>query len=360
MDISGVAEAFAAAPFQVNGWDSALKLMASATGSARGQLLAMGDRHLNFNWCTDVDEAYYSDFAAIEGYRADVNWRIAAMGKPFEVTHEAHYDVARAVSTNEAYLDHARRFDAEFGAQVVLTDRPDRFFGIASLHSASDGRTSEADRRALLAAAPHVVFAVRAQIAIEHQGVELLRGSLAAVRVAAILLDACGRFCALTPAAEAVLASGAFRCVQGLLAAAAPAYDRALQARIAAALAQRTPPASDLWVRAGGQCVLVEAFALPRGDWSFGFAPAVVVTFRAPVPIGRDDAARLAATLRLTPAEGEVVALLASGLSRTAIAAARGTSVATVISQLRAIFGKCDVGREAELVALAAAILGAR
>ena len=354
---STIAQAFANAPFTPNGWDSALKTMASATGSSRGQLLAVGERHLNFNWVTEIEAEYYEDFVAIEGHRPEVNWRIAATGEPFQLIHEEHYDAVRAVSTNEAYLHHIRRFDAEFGAQVLLLNRPGSFFGLAALHGAHDGRTSAADRRALMGAVPHVLAAIRAQTALEHQGADLLRGSLEAMRVAAVLLDARGTVCAITPAADAVLASGVFRIARGALNAVRSLHDRPLQAMIGRALAMRENVGGDLWVDVRSKPVLVEAFGLPRQDWAFGFAPAVVVTFRTPVSPGASDGARISAALRLTPAEGDIVALLAAGLSRSTIAATRRTSIQTVTSQLRSIFLKCDVRREAELVALAKAIV---
>ncbi|MBT2187059.1 helix-turn-helix transcriptional regulator [Sphingobium sp. H33] len=334
--------------------------MATATGSARGQLIFMGERHLGFNCVTNVSDDYFGDFVAIEGHRPEVNWRVAASGRPLEIIHEHHYDAARAVHTDERYLDHARRFDAEDGAQTVLATGASGLFGLATLRARNDGRTDERARATFGFAAHHALAAVRAQIALESQGAALVRGSLEALRVAAVLIDGNGMVCAVTPGAETVLASNSFKLVGQQLIATAKQDHIALQARIGAAMRGIDFAGPDMWTRIAGAACLVEVTSLPSMRWNFGFRPRLIVTFRFPVPIGRDDAARLAAALPLTQAEAEIVALLAAGLPRTNIAAVRGTSAETVGTQLRAIFGKCEVRREAELVALAVSRLSPR
>lgn len=347
---------FARAPFEQAGWDTALKGLASATGSSRAQLLAIGERHTLFNWVTDLDDGYLEDFLAIEGHRADVNYRVAA-ARGAEVAWEQHYDAVRAVSTNEAYMDHVRRWDAEHGAQLVLADEPQGFFGLAALHSASDGRTTEQDRQMLAAAAPHVMAAIRLQRALEHQGAELLRGSLDALRTAAVLLDATGRVCAVTAAAERLLAPDTLQVRAGTLRAARPDLDRALHMRIGLALAGHRASPFEMWLQAAHGPLLVEICALPRQAWNFGFAPSVIVTLKAPLGFTGEQGARLSAALELTRAEGEIVALLAQGHSRQDIARMRGVSAQTVTSQLRTIFQKAGVNREAELVSIARAVV---
>jgi len=49
--------------------------------------------------------------------------------------------------------------------------------------------------------------------------------------------------------------------------------------------------------------------------------------------------------------------LLAQGHSRKTVAQMRGVSVQTVVAQLRTIFQKCGVNREAELVAIARTVI---
>lgn len=355
-----IADAFARAPFEEGGWTDALRVMAGATGASRGQIVFMGERHARFNCVTDVSEDYYDDFVAIEAYRPEVNWRVAASAGPMEIVHETHYDAIRAHHTDERYLAHVRRFDAEHGVQTVLAHGGQGLFGLASLRAASDGRSNEAARETFAYAAGQALAAVRIQISLEHQAMEVARGSLDAVRVAAVLIDGDGRACGVTAGAEPVLASGAFRIAGGRLGAGNREEDARLQAALNGTLTGDPRASAEFWTRVAGSPCLVEVAVAPRLDWCFGYRPRAIVTFRFPVPVGRDDAARLTAALPLTQAEAEVVALLAAGLSRAAIAAARKTSVQTVNTQLRTIFGKCDVRREAELVARTVALLGAR
>lgn len=355
-----IEKAFANAPFSDNGWLDALHVMAEATSSARGQLIFMGERHLQFNRVTDAPAGYLDDFMAIEGYRPDVNWRVAAGGQPLEIIYEHHYDTVRAQHTDERYLQHVRRFDAEDGVQTVLAKGASGMVGLAALRARSDGRTDQASRAIFAYAARHALAAVRTQIALENQGSALVRGSLEALRVAAILIDGQGQVCAITPCAEPILATNAFRIVRNRLVATARPDDNTLQAQIMQALLSHDIAAQDFWTQVAGAACLVEVNPLPHDGWNFGFRPRLIVTFRFPIPIGRDDAGRLAAVLPLTDAEAEVVALLAAGLPRGKIAAIRGTSVETVGAQLRATFAKCDVHREAELVALAVTLLAPR
>ncbi|PZQ51894.1 MAG: helix-turn-helix transcriptional regulator [Novosphingobium pentaromativorans] len=348
-----LAELFARAPFEEGGWERALKTLASRTGSSRAQLLALGDRHAAFNWVTDADPSFLTEFDKIGGYRPDVNYRVASTRAPLELSWEAHYAEARAVSTNEAYLDYVRRHDAEFGVQMVLSQRVGVLFGLAALHGSKDGVTTEAQRDVFRQVGPAVLDAIRLQDAIEHQGADLLKGSLESMRNAAILLDAVGKVCGMTSAAQALLGPRTLQVRGGGLFAARPDLDQILQKRIAAALAGTADGPADLWLRGDNELLLIDARTLPRQDWTFGFAPRAIVTLRAPLALDQLPARRLAEALGLTLAEAEVVTLLAQGHSRQATAQLRGVSVQTVVAQLRTIFQKCGVNREAELVAIA-------
>ncbi|MFO0686840.1 MAG: helix-turn-helix transcriptional regulator [Sandaracinus sp.] len=65
------------------------------------------------------------------------------------------------------------------------------------------------------------------------------------------------------------------------------------------------------------------------------------------------------AALELTPAEREVATLAARGLDNAAIAAARGTSIPTIVNQLGAIYRKLGVSGRVGLSALFAGRSGA-
>lgn len=349
-----LAEAFLAAPFSEDGWDKALRKLAGATGSSRGHLIAINDRHARFNWLTDAPLDYGQTFVDIEAFRPEVNYRIGAMAPPMTVTHEADYDAHRQqVGTNEVYLNHARDLDGEFGCQAVLMQGEGAMIGIAMLHGKADGLSTIEQREVFAQCLPHALAGVRLQNAIDHQGTELLRGSLDMMRTAAMLVDGAGRVCAWTHPAEEVLRGGLLLIADGQLQAAHSGFDAMLQRTVGAAIASQAAPLQDLWVPAASPPLLIEVNPLPLRPWSFGFAPAAIITFRSPLRGDRLDGAVLAQALGLTRAEGDVAAMVAMGQSRQAIAAARCTSVQTVTAQMRSIFQKCGVRREAELVAIA-------
>lgn len=76
-----------------------------------------------------------------------------------------------------------------------------------------------------------------------------------------------------------------------------------------------------------------------------------LVVLYASNPNALEDCSRLVGKFGFTAAEAAVAAALAAGKSRADIAQSRGVSIATICAQLKAIFLKACVNREAELVA---------
>ena len=128
-----VENAFLAAPFEEDGWNAALRLFARRTGSSRAQLLGLGDDATLFNFMPDIDAAYQREFVEIEGWRPEVNWRVAASGRPLEILSEAHYDIARQHSGTDDYEEHIRKWDGVHGCQTVLVEGDGLLVGLAAL-----------------------------------------------------------------------------------------------------------------------------------------------------------------------------------------------------------------------------------
>jgi DNA-binding CsgD family transcriptional regulator len=80
----------------------------------------------------------------------------------------------------------------------------------------------------------------------------------------------------------------------------------------------------------------------------------VTVTDLSQTPAAAEKDLRL--IFALSPAEANVAALLARGCDVEEIAAERGTSIATVRTQIRQVFQKTEVSRIGELVSLVANI----
>ena len=351
---SPAAKAFAEAPFTEGGWESALRLLAAETGSARGQLIGIGGPALiPFNLITDVPACALQEFVEIDGGSPDRNFRVAASRATFEVIHEEDYAAAQPRLKDDIYNDFCRKWDIPHGVQTVLAQWDHSLIGLSVNRSARDGISSSAQRQAFAAAIPHALRAVRIQQAMDGQSARLVTESLEALKIAAFVLDWRGTVRAMTPAAERAVAAGTqLQLRQGRLHARSAKEDEALAAAINAALGSF---GSERTLRlAGGPQAEPPPLALficPLGlkAEAFGFAPKLLVVLRA-----RQDmevrADSLQRAFALTPGEAAVAAQIASGMTREEIAAVRGVAPSTIHTQLKSIFAKVGVSREVELV----------
>jgi DNA-binding CsgD family transcriptional regulator len=364
-EVREVENAFLAAPFEADGWNGALRLLARRTGSSRAQLLGIGDEAALFNFMPDIDPAYQREFLEIEAWRPEVNWRVAASGCPLEILSEAHYDVARQHSGTDEYEEHIRRWDGVHGCQTALVAGEGLLVGLAALRSERDGRTGRRDRKLFAAGATWALAAVRMQQAMAQRGAAMTVGAFDAIGIAAFLIDRHGAVAVLSAAAEAIVGArggGALCLRRGRLGAARRDTDPLLQAALARALdgasaegASAEGAMQQYWIgspKEGEGGLLCELFRLPRREWDFGFEPRVLVVARRAADIPAMRTAPLRAALGLTAAEAEIALRLANGEAREAIAATRGTSAQTLGTQVKSILRKSDVGREAELAAL--------
>lgn len=347
----GLADAFLNAPFLEHGWDIALRLLAEATGSARGQLIGIGGpAAIPFNLVTDTDERALGEFIAIDGGSPERNFRVAASGPPLEIIHEAHYEAAKRFIRDDVYDDFCRDYDIPHGIQTVLEQSGGALIGLAVNRTAREGRSSAEQRAVFAGAVPHALRAVRLQQAMEGQAAQLLRGTLETMSVAAFVLDFSGTVRAMTGGAEAAIAAGGHLLLsEGRLQAALHREQPALDGALRAAL--RRPGRSSAFVSFGRPHSVPAAVAvhpLGVGDQVFGFAPGALLVLRG--ERGDPDSQLLRTAYGLTSAEAAVAVQIAHGLDREQIARSRGVSAATIHSQLKAIFDKMGVRREVELV----------
>lgn len=356
----GLQQKFLNAAFEPGGWVAALEALASATHSARAQLIGVGGpAQIIFNHVANPgDNQHATEFVAINGGSPDVNWRVALATQPFAVVHEAQYQALRGHRQFGVYNDFARKYDIMHGCQMVLANDASGLLALTTLRSEADGMSSPDDLALFGAIAPTVLKAIRLQQAVEHQGANLLAGALEAMDAAAILLGSAGTVIAMTPAAADLAGSQEVLAVRGGI---LRATDRASDARLQKGLAKLLGPASGmtagrLWLaspNAASRGLVCELFGLPARDWNFGAAPTVLVSLRR-LDGGDADITMLRQAFDLSPAEAEIAVLLAQGLSRDEIALRRQVSSQTVASQIKAIFRKADVRRQAQLVALVA------
>lgn len=352
-----LADAFAAAAIDSSMWLPALDRLASATGSMRGQLIGIGgERSIPFNLVTNASDKMLADFVAIDGGSPDVNYRVgASIGTTLlTVVHEAHYAVAIPRLKTDVYVDSARDNDHPFGCQTNLFDDEDGLVGLALLRSAGDGPTTEGQRRIFAAAAPHVRSAVHIQRALDLDGAKLVTGAFEAMTSAAFICDALLRVCALTSAAERLVADGALRLSARRLSSARPDETEALDSAIRrAGCSVIPPPVCSVTIHGSNRelPLILDVTALPQRAWSLGVESRVLVVARRNRP-GYPQTTRLLRDIfGLTISEAEIVLALSEGTSRAEIAAMRDVSVSTVRTQIKNVFAKLGFAREGELIA---------
>jgi len=360
MDFNDVVQLFLSAPFGEDGWDAALRGLAKLTGSQSGQIIGISSRSGPvFNRISDhqVPELF-DQFEHEEWLYGDQNWRVASIAPPFEIRHEYHYDEVRAGRRTEMYDAAVELVDQPFGCQTVLLQQPGMMIGLSILRSREDGRTSEMHRDWFAQVAPYALTAARMQRSLEEEGARLLAGSLEAMSTAAFILDARGQVCALTSEAEGFVRDAQLIGLKdGTLFARNSGENDELAAALAAILPKLggTAVYRNIWLgtsRPIRERRFCEIFALPARPFGFGFVPHAMITVRAAGDIDACEREAVCRTLGLTAAEAEIAVLLSEGLSRELIALRRGTSASAVAVQLKSLFEKTGVSREAELVAL--------
>ena len=350
---------FLAAPFTPQGWETALRELARQTRSAHGELIAVGDRNLvTLNLATDLGEDFNRGFVEIDGGSAETNWRVANVDAPLTIKHESHYVASRRRMDCGIYDDFVNQYDLWNGCQTVLSLAPDHFVGMAMLRTTADGVTTESDRACFAVAARAAHDALQLQRSVDDQCSVLAAGALEAANVRALLFDGFGRLRAVTAVAEELIARCEHvRIINGRLSARDEYLNNKLQRILWKAL---NAPAGcttheRLWVGdrdVGHEGVHLEIMTLPHVEWNLGFAPRVLMVLHHSESIDESCIDLIADALHLTKSEAAVALMTANGVPRERIAQLRNTSSQTVNSQLKCIFRKTEINREAELVVL--------
>ncbi|MET0186641.1 MAG: hypothetical protein ABW210_14420 [Achromobacter sp.] len=354
-------EAFLKAALDTSLWHGALDQMATLVGASRAQLIGVDQRgEIAFNVMTGIDDAYVSDFLGVEGHHdASINYRIAASvgSKPGAVVWEEHYDAMQARIGDNAYTEVCDRHDQPFGCQTSLAVEDGTLVGLALMRTRKAGRTHHEQRAFFAAAASAAQTALRLQQSIEQRGMAITHGALELVGTPVVLVDGFGRVATMTGAADTLVTTHPALGVQErMLVAARSSETRSLHKMLRAVLNRDQLEASILLHAPGALPLLVKIQALPDTEMGFGFQPKALLSLGSSVGDGTRSIQVLREQYDLTAAEGEVVALLARGMRRADIAQHRSTSLGTVQQQIKTVFGKTGVNREAELLALVTAV----
>lgn len=347
---------FMAAALDQDRWMDALEALADYTGSSHAQLIGIGgSATVPFNLVTNLDEAPLREFVEIDGGSPEISYRVSASVPDGQLIlrSEEDYRAAQSRLRSDTYIDFAHQHDIANGCHTKLLESQQGMVGFALLRSRKDGATDERIRQVFAEIAPHVRSAVRTQLALEQAGPGLLAGALGQAGVAVFVVGGDGAVLAMTDLAEAAVSQGRLCVTHGRL----NALDAGDTVRLHQAFARHClgdpalPLESVLLPGPGrGRPVLLDVVRAPRVADSFGFSPHALVILRGGGRWHGSAAAVLTALYRLSPGEADVALQLAEGHTRQAIAEARQSTLATVRAQLKAIFLKVGVEREAELI----------
>ena len=263
-----------------------------------------------------------------------------------------HYS---AYETSRAYRELYRKLGTEHALGAFVYSDGRRTTGLRLFRSARDGAFGEVEIRRYEALVPHLARAFRLRRLAQEQhrlGLALEQAlDLSPWRL--LVFEAEGRLLAANAAARA------------LLGRAGEAAERRLGQLVRRSFAAATTSgrrrfllSTGLGATAGGEArgtedwqLRIDLLALPP-RWDLEEQPVAVVALSRPSEQPAPEAAALAALHGLTPAEAEVVRLLASGRRLGDAPQHLGMSRETAKTHLRHVFAKTGTNRQADLVRL--------
>ena len=274
---------------------------------------------------------------------------------------------AEELHTSRAYNEALRRGQYQQGLNVRLAgpgSSPMTWSLADPIASEGWGSSQIAMVRRLT---PHIRQFIRVRQALvrAQAGDTTVTALLETPRIGVVHLDRRGRILAVNDRARRLLRHGeGVSDAEGVLQARAPDD----QARLARLVAEALPTSSAVPVsgsmllgRAAGVpplVVHVKPVGIPSPDYGARPVAALVLI----VESGRHprlDPALVARTLRLTPAESQVAALLADGKTVRDIALATGRRESTIRSHVKHMFAKHGLSRQADLVRLVLSLASA-
>jgi len=346
-------------------WEPTLGEMVSAL-DCHNALLSLTDMRYDRLMLTrgfGMDEAWWHAFqqkyvpeVAAQLSSIMVSWPI---DKPFVMSRDLSPEVMRRSSYIEGGFAPAGIVDV---LQCFLTGSPKRFAGLAFGRGANQGLFSDREIEMAEILLPHIRRAVTISDLLDVRAIERSRfaSALDALRCAVVLTDVDGRIVHANKPAEDMLREAVLiRDVRGIL---KPVLRTAVnelgQAIKLAAKDVFGIGQKGLAVRLSADDsipVLAHVLPLATGELRSRFEPSAVtaVFIRGPENMG-EDAELLAVTYRLTPAETRVVSCLLAGRTVAETARELRVSPTTARTHIRGVFRKTGVGRQQDLLLLAA------
>jgi DNA-binding CsgD family transcriptional regulator len=331
------------APF--SSWMPFLRSLSTLTRSRATAIKWVAHRPRGFHMIADGLES-----APVRGYReryAELDvWSHVDLGAGADVFGDEMVP-RRVFERSEFYRDFCRAHEIADIHKIMLAKEPSSQVSIALFKDR--GRIDRARERELTRRlAPHLrrAVALASRVADANDVRGALADALELQASAAFLLDARGRIRHATPRAEAIaLANDGLRITQRGLRASLADDDRELAAYLRGRL-----DAPSMHVRRPSGAPPYRVVAMPRKLSLDAAIAMVVVVVETRAPAAAE--ARLRRELGLTRAEASVAMRVGRGAAPKQVASELGVSWYTVRAQLREIFAKTGVRRQAQLVEL--------
>lgn len=367
MDVGGLVDRFRRSAFGMDDWDGALVALAVATDAQIVHLAGLdaGDAPV-FNLICGVTPDMLDAFVREGGLDSRCNPRtgLALHGPMLRTVADDELVTARERDALPIYRNFFNRTAAAHAA-ITRLQMPQVNAVVAALRPHSFLESAREERRLIEAIAPALsdIMMQAIQLGSQHDRTTLLTAE--ALEGAVLLLDGDRRIVAMSAGVEPWLAADGPLTVRG---GQVRARDAGCDARLATAIAracdagQALRPGQSVVLHtprvgpaAGEGRLVVTVRAVPRrGTGPLGRARVMLSRRTPPAPA----AALYAELFDLTMAEAQIAEQLAQGDDLAVIAERRGASVATVRTQLKALFAKTGTRRQGELVARLHAIGG--
>lgn len=276
------------APFEEDGWRSALTTISRACNSSAANLVGFGGPlRLSLNLFTGRESERAERYFSRPELWGPSNWRVQSTGPAMSIQYEEHYSAYRQRTATSDYDDAVSDLDIPFGCQSPIIADSSSFLGLALLRSQREGPCSPEIVSLFSRLIHHVQRASRVEMALGGEAAELMLGEFEGLHGATLLLDRHGNLCALSPAAEQLFEAGGPLRLAGLnVRLSDRREDDSLQKSLGRLLASdgyRDPIVHEMPLgRAGGVGPLWRLFAvrLPHREHGLGFEPHLAISLK--------------------------------------------------------------------------------